>query len=368
MKRIFTTDSRSEEHGDSDNVDRMRDRQALVHGPKGNTELRQAHVAVVGAGGLGSVIIQSLAHLGVGEITVLDPDVVEETNRSRIVGSRPEDAGPAEATPDGQNVIPAAWAEAIPDAGRPKVEVMQRLVENIDPSIRFHGVTSPVETERGMEAALQADILVSATDTAKSRVALSQAAKQYHRPLFDAGTNIQIAGGTAKYIAGRLSIVTPDRPCLDCQEQVNWERVVAEGKDPDQAEYGMDLLAGEQPAVITVNQRVASRTSYAIHRYLTGLLADRTELDTGVEEYITGMGRETEHKSKAECRFCGGTPFEGIGDRGPEAARGSAGVIPNEPLGVQEELDIQELSETATQSESKGLINRFLEGIQSYLP
>ncbi|WP_338756543.1 ThiF family adenylyltransferase (plasmid) [Halobacterium salinarum] len=317
LQRIQTTDSRLP---DPNGRSRMHDRQALVHSGDGNAALRDAHVAVVGAGGLGSLIVQSLAHLGVGELTVVDPDVVEETNRSRIVGARPTDAGAAEATPDASGVIPAAWAEASPDIGRPKVEVMQRLVANIDPSIRFHGIARGVESEAGMSGVLKADVIVSATDTASSRVALSHAAKQYHRPLFDVGTNINVVDDTAKYIATRLSIVTPESPCLDCQDEINWERVTAEQKAPEELEYGMDLVEGEAPAVITVNQQAAARVNFALHRYLTGLLADRGEFKTGVSELITGFHDEGGGELDPACKFCNGE-FAGIGDRGPASAK-----------------------------------------------
>jgi len=335
LRRIRTTDSRLRStRGD----DAMYDRQALVHGGGGNTALRDSHVAVAGAGGLGSLIIQSLAHLGVGELTVVDPDVVEETNRSRIVGSRPADAGPATATPAG--AVPGAWAELVDDIGRPKVEVMQRMVANIDPSIRFHGVAAGVESDAGMEAVLKADMIVSATDTASSRVALSHAAKQYHRPLFDVGTNISVQDETAKYIATRLSAVSPSAPCLDCQGEINWDRVTAEHKDPEELEYGMDLVEDEAPAVITINQQAAARASFAVHRYLTGLLAGRGGFETGVDELITGFHDDSSGESEPACRFCGDRAFEGIGDRGPSPAKPQDSRPPDES-GLLVELGVE---------------------------
>lgn len=336
LQRIRTTDSRlSTPSGTS----RMHDRQALVHTGAGNAALRDAHVAVVGAGGLGSLIVQSLAHLGVGELTVVDPDVVEETNRSRIVGARPIDTGLAEATPEANAVTPAAWAEADPDIGRPKIEVMQRLVANIDPSIQFHGIARGVESETGMDGVLKADVIVSATDTASSRVALSHAAKQYHRPLFDVGTNINVVDGTAKYIATRLSIVTPGSPCLDCQDEINWERVTTEQKSPEELEYGMDLVEGEAPAVITVNQQAAARVNFALHRYLTGLLAGRGEFNTGVDELVTGFHDETSGESDPACKFCN-REFAGVGDRGPASAKPRPRKVP-EGTGLVPELGLE---------------------------
>jgi len=371
LRRLQTTDSRINTGVETG---RMHDRQALVHGVDGNAALQESHVAVVGAGGLGSVIIQSLAHLGVGELTVVDPDVVEETNRSRIVGAHPADAGPAAATPDASGVTPAAWAEAIPEAGRPKVEVMQRLVENIDPSIRFHGIHRDVESPSGMEAILRADVIVSATDTASSRVALSHASKQYHRPLFDAGTNINIKDGVAKYIATRLSVVSPGSPCLDCQGEINWDRVTAEQKGPDEREYGVELVEGEAPAVITINQQAGARVAFAVHRHLTGLLAGRTELSTGVDELITGVQMDDIGDVDPACKFCGNDTFAGVGDRGPtpatpqpHAAPTGTGLTTEIGLEAVPEADHRRHSTTPTSSEASGfrawarrLLDRFL--------
>jgi hypothetical protein len=221
---------------------------------------------------------------------------------------------------------------------------MQRLVENIDPSISFHGVARGVETPAGMDAVLKADAIVSATDTASSRVALSHAAKQYHRPLFDAGTNIKVVEGTAKYIATRLSVVTPDSPCLDCQGEINWERVTAEQKDPDELEYGMELVEGEAPAVITINQQAASRVSFAVHRYFTGLLADRTGFDTGIDELITGFSEGSNGESESACKFCGDGMFAGIGDRGPPPAQ-SENIEVTDHTGIIAELGVKATTE-----------------------
>lgn len=56
------------------------DRQVRMFGADGQARVRELHVAVIGAGGGGSLMIQSLAHLGVGHITVVDFDRVSEHN------------------------------------------------------------------------------------------------------------------------------------------------------------------------------------------------------------------------------------------------------------------------------------------------
>ncbi len=63
------------------------DRQTCLHdvGEAGQKRLGLSKVLVVGAGGLGSPVVQYLAGAGIGHVDVLDPDVIEETNLHRQV-------------------------------------------------------------------------------------------------------------------------------------------------------------------------------------------------------------------------------------------------------------------------------------------
>ena len=68
------------------------DRQIRMFGNVGQQFLAQAHVAVIGLGGIGSLVVEYLARLGVGHFTVVDDDVVEASNLSpRIVGASQAD-------------------------------------------------------------------------------------------------------------------------------------------------------------------------------------------------------------------------------------------------------------------------------------
>ena len=318
MERIRTTDSRLFSVSDGD--DEMRDRQALLHSDHGNARLRDAHVAVVGAGGLGAPIVQSLAHLGVGAITVVDPDVVEESNRSRIIGARPADAGAPERTPDENGVIPAAWAEAINGCGTPKAEVLGRIVSDIDPSIYYHGIHEEVQASRALEQVVAADVIVTGTDTATSRRFVSEAAQQYLRPLFNAGTDIDINDDAGlRSIATSFQVSGANRACLDCLDAINEDRIGAEGEDEDHLEYGLELVAGEQPSVITINQEPVQRLTFALHRFLTGLLADRHGFRTGTYS-ATADRLVSDAEADPDCRFCNGA-FAAAGDRGVPIAK-----------------------------------------------
>ena len=66
-------------------------RQARLFGDRGQSILSGLHVGVVGAGGGGSMLVEQLTHLGIGQLTVVDFDRVENSNLSRIVGANDRD-------------------------------------------------------------------------------------------------------------------------------------------------------------------------------------------------------------------------------------------------------------------------------------
>lgn len=59
------------------------ERTALLVGEKGLEKLNNAHVLVVGLGGVGSYAAEAIARSGVGKMTIIDGDTVDPTNRNR---------------------------------------------------------------------------------------------------------------------------------------------------------------------------------------------------------------------------------------------------------------------------------------------
>ena len=60
-------------------------RQEALWGEKGQQKLADSHVAVIGAGGLGSPALLYLAGAGVGRISLFDDDLVSPSNLHRQV-------------------------------------------------------------------------------------------------------------------------------------------------------------------------------------------------------------------------------------------------------------------------------------------
>ena len=85
--------------------------------------VRGTRALLIGAGGTGSWLALALAMMGVAELMVVDPDVVEDRNRTR-------------------QPYPAAAV------GRRKVEVLGEIVTGLRPELRYAGVDLRVE-QRG---------------------------------------------------------------------------------------------------------------------------------------------------------------------------------------------------------------------------
>lgn len=89
--------------------DLMFDRNVRAFGPAIQTTLSDLMVAVVGCGGTGSAVTEQLVRLGVRNFMLIDPDVLSESNVTRVYGSTPA------------------------DEGRPKVEILAEHAQRIAP-------------------------------------------------------------------------------------------------------------------------------------------------------------------------------------------------------------------------------------------
>ncbi|MCF3934291.1 HesA/MoeB/ThiF family protein [Acuticoccus sp. M5D2P5] len=132
-----------------------------VGGP-GQAKLKAARVLVLGAGGLGTPVIQYLAAAGVGTLVLVDEDTVSLSNLQRQI------------------------LYGVDDIGAPKVERAAAAVARLNPHV--HVVTHQTRLDAQNAAALLAgcDIAVDGTDNAAARYDLSDAAFRAGIPLISA--------------------------------------------------------------------------------------------------------------------------------------------------------------------------------------
>jgi molybdopterin/thiamine biosynthesis adenylyltransferase/rhodanese-related sulfurtransferase len=143
-------------------------------GPEGQDRVRDARVLVVGAGGLGSPVIQYLATAGVATIGIVDGDRVDTTNLQRQVifsGS---------------------------DIGLRKPEAARARVRELNPEVDVVPISAWLDPENARNVAGDYQILIDASDNYATRLAANDAAVDLGMP-FVHGAAIRWEGMVAAF-------------------------------------------------------------------------------------------------------------------------------------------------------------------------
>jgi molybdopterin-synthase adenylyltransferase len=214
-------------------------RQALALGSAGHRKLEQTVVGIVGLGGLGSVVAQQLAYLGVRSLLLVDDDNVEPSNLNRLVGATQE------------------------NVGQPKAKVAARYIRSINSGADVTALQVNVRSVGALSRLSQCEVLFGCVDTDSARLILNELANAYLIPYIDCGVGIEVDAGKIKDAGGRVIVWVPGRPCLLCAKEID-TRIAAEELESTpqrdfRKQYGYVSGASiPEPAVISLNGLVAS--------------------------------------------------------------------------------------------------------------
>lgn len=153
-------------------------RTSLLIGEEALNRLTQKHVMVVGMGGVGSFAAEFIARSGIGQMTIIDGDVVDPTNRNRQL--------PALATTHGIS----------------KVQIMAERILAINPEMKLNVVQQFVDPEMVKEQlARQPDFIIDAIDSITPKVTFIEMAYRSKIPL------VSSMGAGAKLDPTQLQVV-----------------------------------------------------------------------------------------------------------------------------------------------------------------
>jgi molybdopterin/thiamine biosynthesis adenylyltransferase/proteasome lid subunit RPN8/RPN11 len=216
------------------------DRQVLAFGVAGQRLLRSLHVGVVGAGGTGSAVLEQLTRLGIGALTMVDDDVLTDTNVTRIHGSR------------------------LGQVGIAKVKLAHEELEAIGFGTELHAVDGTLGRREVMERLRSCDLVFGCTDDHAGRAVLSRLAYWYLIPVIDMGVLITSSEGRVNGIFARVTTATPGEPCLLCRGEFDPMRAREEQYSDSEREalrregYAQGLQ-DRDPAVVAYTTMVASQ-------------------------------------------------------------------------------------------------------------
>lgn len=125
-------------------------RTELLLGKEKLEHLRKAHVLVAGLGGVGAYAAEQLCRAGIGELTIVDGDIVELTNKNRQ--------------------LPALDSTL----GQSKAELMAARLRDINPEVKLHVINDFIRDDRMIEIleAAPYDYVVDAIDTLAPKIFL----------------------------------------------------------------------------------------------------------------------------------------------------------------------------------------------------
>ncbi|MEU7057510.1 ThiF family adenylyltransferase [Streptomyces sp. NPDC046197] len=163
-----------------------------IFGDVGQRTFQQMSVAIVGLGGIGILLTEYLARLGVGHLILVDDDTVDETNLPRLAGARHT------------------------DVDQPKTDLAQRLACQAQPGIRHTPLREHAECLRSRHELTQCDWIFLAADGAAARHWDNAVVQQYLIPATQVGVKIPVRDGVVGQIHAVTRPLLPGTNCLWC--------------------------------------------------------------------------------------------------------------------------------------------------------
>ena len=247
-------------------------RQALLFGSTGQAILRNARVAVVGAGGVGMLLVQSMARLGVGHLVVIDPEKVDPTNLPRLPEATRLDAMEY----IDREGVPGAVRRAARRLAADKVRVARRIAKRANSKIDFEGIVGDVANDTVARRITDADFIFLAADSMLARSVVNQISYQYVIPTLQVGSKpvIDKSSGRVLDVFAVVRTLGTETGCLACGGLIDPVRLSEEALgDPVQIanQRYVDDPDVHAPSVITVNDMATGWAANDFMQYAVGI-------------------------------------------------------------------------------------------------
>lgn len=301
-------------------------RQSLIFGPAGQKRLAESKIGIIGAGGAGSLINQTAAHLGVGEIVIVDPDRIEPSNRPRVVGSTWLDAWLPFYYSENPWLRKIAWF-----CGRPKVLVARRVAKRANRGVRYHAVFGDITDSAVARRLRDVDHLFLCADTHQSRHVFNTLVHQYLLPGTQVGAKVPVEKATGS-VEDIFTVSRPVLPysgggCLWCNDLIAAAKLQEEALSPSERKgqaYIEDELV-RAPSVITLNAAACTQAANDFLLGFFGLLRPNASRGFVISYPRERICTTTDVRHDAHCFACGSIQASTFarGDRAELPCRGS---------------------------------------------
>ncbi|MDI6916338.1 MAG: ThiF family adenylyltransferase [Thermoplasmatales archaeon] len=157
-------------------------------GEEGQVKLSKSSVVIIGCGALGNTIANNLVRAGIGEIKIIDRDIIEMNNLQRQILFDEEDLG-----------LPKAWAAV-------------KKLQKVNSKIKIKAVVEDLNNTNIEGIIKGADLVIDGTDNMETRFLINDACIKHKIPW--------IYGGAIGTHGMSMSIIPNNTPCFRCVFQV----------------------------------------------------------------------------------------------------------------------------------------------------
>jgi len=269
------------------------DRQSLIFGNVGQELLSSQKVGIIGAGGVGSLLVEYLARLGVGHLVVIDPERAAPSNTPRLVGSLRRDV---------------VWLKN--DAlmyyfpkifFTKKIKIAKRVAKKANPSIKFTAMADSIVEPRAAQALKDCDFIFLAADSEQAKHVFSALVSQYLVAGTQVASKVSTNSETGKVndIYSVIRTFYPGSGCLWCNGLINSARLNNEAKSENERirqRYVNDEEV-HAPSVITLN---AVAASHAVDQYLFSTIGMSKNDDEHPAVFFHPLESAPSHRARFE--------------------------------------------------------------------
>lgn len=184
------------------------------------TRFKEAKVAVIGCGGIGGSVIEQLARMGVGNLTLIDKDIFDLSNLNRQLIS------------------------GLDTLAKEKSYSAKERVRNINPYVNVKVFNEELNEDNVEEVIGDSDIVIDALDNLVTRVIVSRAAKMKEIPYVH---------GAIHGTMGQVNVFTPETKSYEEMFQLpsNNKELTEDVKDEiKNLNYGVPPVIGPIPNIV----------------------------------------------------------------------------------------------------------------------
>ena len=255
-------------------------------GRESQETIARLKVGIVGLGSVGCIVAEAIARIGIAQVTLIDPDKIEEHNLDRLLYGTMKDIGELKVDAAARAMKAHATAD----------------------QIQITALPVSIHDEVAYRTALDCDVLFSCVDRPVARDVLNYIAQAHLIPVIDGGVAVEMDSQQERFFSAhwRAHIITPYHQCMRCNGQYNSSMVVMElDGSLDDPSYINNLPSEERATNQNVFPFALSAAGMEINLMLRYLLAADWWPLVRLQDcqFVTGEMRVINEECHPNCSF-----------------------------------------------------------------